>query len=165
MKNIKDLVLYASVAAIYIVLTMLLGGLSFGPIQFRIAEALVLLCFFNKKYFYPLTLACLISNFMSPFGIYDVIFGTTATIISLLMIMRTKNIVIASLFPVIFNGIIVSIEISLLSGIFDWSVLLFNFFTIAAGELVCVTILGVLLFSILRKNTEFMKLISDNKTY
>ena len=73
MKNIKDLVLYASVAAIYIVLTMLLGGLSFGPIQFRIAEALVLLCFFNKKYFYPLTLACLISNFMSPFGIYDVI--------------------------------------------------------------------------------------------
>ena len=162
MKNIKDIVKYASVAAIYIVLTLILGSLSFGPIQFRIAEALVLLCFFDKKYFYPLTLACFISNLMSPYGFYDVIFGTTATVLSLLCIILSKNIIVASLFPVLFNGLIVAAEISIIEGLFETEVFLFNLSTIAIGEFVCVTIVGVILFSILSKNKEFMKMLTDN---
>ena len=162
MKNVKNLVIYASVAAIYVVLTLLLGSFSFGPIQFRIAEALVLLCFFDKKYFTPLTIACLITNIMSPFGIYDVIFGTLATVISLICISKSKNIVVASLFPVLFNGLIVSCEISIMNGLFELEVFLFNFLTIAIGEFVCVTIFGVLLFAFLKKNKEFFKLIVDD---
>ena len=158
-KNVKNLVIYASVAAVYVVLTLLLGSFSFGPIQFRIAEALVLLCFFDKKYFVPLTIACLITNLMSPFGIYDVIFGTLATVISLICISKSKNIVVASLFPVLFNGLIVSMEISIMNGLFELEVFLFNFLTIAIGEFVSVTILGVLLFSFLKKNKEFFNLI------
>ena len=157
--KIKELVLYSSVAAIYIVLTIMLGSFSFGPVQFRIAEALVLLCFFNKKFFLPLTLGCLISNLMSPFGLYDVIFGTTATILSLVCIMKSKNLLIASLYPVIFNGIIISFEISLMIGVFDWKVLLFDCATIALGEFVCVTIIGTILFKVLSENKAFMKLI------
>ena len=163
-KNVKNLVIFASVAAIYVVLTLMLGSLSFGPIQFRIAEALVLLCFFDKKYFMPLTIACLISNLMSPFGLYDVIFGTLATVLSLLCISKSKNIVIASLFPVLFNGVIVSIEILLMNGVFELEVFLFNFLTIAIGEFVCVTIFGVLLFSLLKKNKEFMKLLTEDNS-
>lgn len=161
--NVKNLVIYASVAAIYVVLTLVLGSFSFGPIQFRIAEVLVLLCFFDKKYFLPLTVACLISNMMSPFGLYDVIFGTIATMLSLFFISKSKNLIVASLFPVIFNGLIVSMEISIINGIFELEVFLFNLFTIAFGEFVCVSILGIILFSILKKNKEFMKLLtSDN---
>lgn len=162
MKNnkIKDMVVSASVAAIYVVLTWLLGSLSFGPIQFRIAEALVLLCFFDKKYFLPLVLACILSNLMSPFGIYDVLFGTLATVLSLLCTMKSKNIIIASLFPVLFNGVIVSTEIMIISGVFELEVFLFNFLTVALGEFVCVSIFGVLLFSILQKNKGFMKMIN-----
>ena len=162
MKKIKDLVLFASVAAIYIVLTLVLGSLSYGPIQFRIAEALVLLCFYNKKYFLPLTLGCFISNLTSPFGIYDIIFGTTATVLSLFFISKSKNIVIASFYPVLFNGLIVSAEISIMNGVLDWNVFIFNFATIALGEFVCVTIIGVILFSLLVKNKEVMKLLIDN---
>ena len=162
-KNIQKLVIYASVAAVYVVLSLLLGVFSFGPIQFRIAEALVLLCFFDKRYFTPLTIACLITNMMSPFGLYDVIFGTLATVISLLCISRCKNIVVASLFPVLCNGLIVSIEISIMNGLFELEVFLFNFLTIAIGEFVCVTIVGVLLFSFLKKNRDFFELIvADN---
>ena len=160
--NTKDLVLNASVAAIYIVLTLVFGSISYGPIQFRIAEALVLLCFFNKKFFMPLTIACLISNIMSPFGLYDVIFGTIATILSLLFIMKSKNIFVASLYPVLFNALIVSIEISLMNGIFEFEVFLFNCLTIAIGEFACVTILGVILFSLLKKNKEIMFLLAGN---
>ena len=160
--NIKNLVVYSGVAAIYVVLTLLLGSLSFGSIQFRVAEALVLLCFFNKKYFAPLTLACFISNLMSPFGLYDVIFGTFATVISLLCISKSKNIVVASLFPVLFNGVIVSIEIMLMNGVFEWEVFLFNMLTIAVGEFACVTVFGVFLFSLLKKNKEFIRLVIDD---
>lgn len=159
--KIKDLVLYSSVAAIYVVLTVMLGSFSFGPIQFRIAEALVLLCFFNKKYFLPLTLACLISNFMSPFGLYDVFFGTTATILSLICVIHSKRLWVASIYPVIFNGIIVSLEICLMNGVLDLNVFSFNMVTIMLGEFVCVSIIGVILFSTLRKNQSFMKLISE----
>ena len=87
--NIKDIVMYASVAAIYVVLTWLFGSLSYGPIQFRISEVLVLLCFFNKKYFTSLTLGCLISNLMSPNSL-DILFGTLATIISLFLFAKVK---------------------------------------------------------------------------
>lgn len=158
-RNIKDLVVSASVAAIYVVLTWLLGSFSFGPVQFRIAEALVLLCFFNKKYFIPLVLACILSNIMSPFGLYDVVFGTLATVLSLLCIMKSKNLIIASLFPVFFNGIIVSAEILIINGVFEFEVFMFNFSTVALGEFVCVSLFGVILFSILQRNEGFMKLI------
>ena len=161
-KNVKKLVIYASVAAVYVVLTLLLGSFSFGPIQFRIAEALVLLCFFDKRYFTPLTIACLITNMMSPFGLYDVIFGTLATAISLICISKSRNIVVASFFPVLLNGLIISCEISMMNGLLELEVFLFNFLTIAIGEFVSVTILGVLLFSFLKKNKEFFKLIVDD---
>ena len=162
-KNIKDLVADASVAAIYIVLTMIFASFSFGPIQFRIAEALVLLCFFDKKYILPLTVACLLSNLMSPFGMYDVLFGTTATLLSLIFISKSKNLFIASLFPVFFNGVIVSLEICLINGVFELEMFIFNLLTIALGEFVCVSVLGVLLFSFLKKNKEFVNLFINRE--
>ena len=156
--NIKDIVMYASVAAIYVVLTWLFGSLSYGPIQFRISEVLVLLCFFNKKYFTPLTLGCLISNLMSPNSL-DILFGTLATMISLFFICKSKNLFVASLFPVIFNSLIVALELTVFSGIYDWNLYLFYASTVALGEFVCVSIVGVILFTFLKGNKDFIKMI------
>lgn len=161
--TIKDLIINASIAAIYVVLTLLLGNLSYGPVQFRVAEILVLLCFFDKKYIIPLTLGCFISNLMSPYGIYDIAFGTLATVLSLITISKSKNLFVASLFPVIFNGVIVAFEISLLSGVFTPEVFLFDMFTIMIGEFVCVSIIGVILFTVLKKNDAFMSLITNKE--
>ena len=158
--DIKDIVKYASVAAIYVVLTMVFSSFSFGPIQLRISEALVLLCFFDKKYFIPLTLGCFISNLMSPYPL-DILFGTIATMISLFFICYSKNLFIASLFPVIFNGVIIATEISLLEGVLNIEMLLFNMATIALGEFICVSVFGVILFTLLQKNEEFMKMIKE----
>ena len=46
--NIRELTTYSMVSAVYVLLTWAFGFLSYGGVQFRIAEALVLLCFFNK---------------------------------------------------------------------------------------------------------------------
>lgn len=161
--DIKEITVSAVVATIYVVLTWTTGSLSFGPIQFRIAEALVLLCFFNKKYFIPLVLGCIISNVFSPYGVIDVVLGATATAVALVGIMFSKNIIIASLFPVLSNGLIVGLEITLMEGVFSFPTFLLNFSTVALGEFVCVSIAGVLLFTILRKNDKFMELIDANQ--
>lgn len=158
--NIKDIVLYASVAAIYVVLTWAFGSLSYGPIQFRISEVLVLLCFFDKKYFLPLTIGCFISNLMSPNAL-DIIFGTLATMISLFFVCKSKNLFVASLFPVVFNGLIVALELTVFSSIYDINLYLFYTATVAFGEFVCVSIFGVILFTILKKNKDFMNFITN----
>lgn len=41
--NTKYIVKAGAIAAIYFVVTILLGSVSYGPIQFRISEALVVL--------------------------------------------------------------------------------------------------------------------------
>ena len=161
--NIRELTTYSMVAAVYVLLTWAFGFLSYNGIQFRIAEALVLLCFFNRKYFIPLVVGCLISNVMSSLGILDMLFGTIATIIALIGIMHSKNIIIASLWPVFINGLLISFEICLVSNLWTWPAFLLNFATVAFGELVCVTILGVFLFSMLRKNEGFMHMICANQ--
>ena len=74
-KNIiKDLSSIAIICAMYVALTLGISPLSYGPLQFRISEALILLCFYNKKYGYSISLGCLIANFFSPLGWVDIVF-------------------------------------------------------------------------------------------
>ena len=153
----KCIALYGMVAAVYVVLTIILAPYSFYGVQFRIAEALTLLCFYKKEYIIPLTLGCFIANFFSPLPVpaLDIIFGTAATILALLLMMKCKNIILASLMPVIVNAIIVGAELKIQNGLpFFLSAL-----QVAIGEFVCVTVLGVIIFKVLEKNKRFMALI------
>mgnify|MGYP003406230008 CR=1 FL=1 len=87
-------------------------------------------------------------------------------LIAVILISKSKNIIIASLFPVISNGIILAIEfrIAYMANKLkyaDFNTPIFiNMATIAFGELVVVSILGVIVFKLLEKNKFFMKLIS-----
>ena len=65
----------AIIASLYVVLTIVFSFMSYGDIQVRIAEVLVLLCFFRKDYAIGLIIGCILSNLFSPFGIIDVIIG------------------------------------------------------------------------------------------
>ena len=103
----------------------------------------------------PLTVGCLIANLFSPFVALDVPFGTAATYIALMLMTKCKNIYIASLMPVIVNAIIVGAELKFGLGLPFFLTAL----QVAIGELVCVTILGVIIFKLLEKNKRFMALI------
>lgn len=54
----------AMIAAIYVVLTMVFAPISFGPVQFRIAEALCILPFFTPAAVPGLFAGCLLSNLL-----------------------------------------------------------------------------------------------------
>ena len=75
MKNTltKRLVKTAIIAALYAILTIILAPISYGPIQFRLSEVMVLLAFFDPFYIGGLTLGCLLSNILGCYGVMDII--------------------------------------------------------------------------------------------
>lgn len=178
MKNlsVRKIAILSVTAALYVAVTMALGSLAYGSIQFRISEALVLLCFYRKEYVYSMVVGCLIANIISTVGAVDMIVGTFATLLAVVIIVlcskylpeffvgkfnlsenaaSTAALVTASLSPVVFNGVLVGLE---LKYVFDLPLFL-SMGQVALGELVCVSVVGVVLFKILEKNNAFMKLI------
>ena len=87
----------AIVSTLYVVLTVI-NPFSYETVQFRISEILMFLCLYKKEYIISLTIGCLISNFFSPMVLYDIAFGTTATLIAGILMYKTKNIYIQQLF-------------------------------------------------------------------
>lgn len=153
--HVEFLVKSSIVAAIYAALTMLLPFSHLG-VQFRIAEILVLLVFIDKRYIYGLTLGCLIANLGSPLGPVDVIFGTLATLIALLLISKTKNLFVATLWPAVVNGIIIGL---LLYYLLDLPFLL-SAAQVFFGEFVVVTLIGYFLFKRILRDRKLVEIIS-----
>lgn len=149
------------IAAIYAVATIMIAPLSYGPMQFRISEVLVLLAFLNPLYTAGLTIGCLIANIFGGVGLLDIIFGTLATFISCKGIELTRklikrdtlSLIVASLWPVIINGIIIGLVLTYSFGI--------PFYIIAAqisfSEFVIVTIIGVPIFKVLNQHSTWLK--------
>jgi len=162
--TIRQICNNALIAAIYVALTIVPGVnlISFGQVQFRVAEILVLLCFFRKDYSIGLIIGCAIANAIgaTQSGMaLDFIFGTIATALSVLCIAFSKNLFLASLFPVIINGFVIGAELYFYFELPFW----INVGFVALGEFVVITIFGVLLFSYLRKNKLFLKIINANQ--
>ena len=100
--NIKNITLLSLIAALYVVLSLVLAPISFGIVQFRIAEVLVLLCFFKKEFCISLVVGCFITNLFSPFGL-DILFGTLHTLISVIFILYIHFIKKEKINQTIFN--------------------------------------------------------------
>ncbi len=152
--NTKVLARQAAVAAIYMVLTIALSGISYGPLQFRVTEVMTLLPFYNKEYIWGITIGCILANLASPFGIIDIIVGSFASFLAAVIMSRMKNIWAASFMPAITN-ILVGIQIAVMSGTAA------NFFVITGqimlSQFIIVTIIGVPLFKVLTKNKAFIE--------
>jgi uncharacterized membrane protein len=154
---------------------MLCGPLSYEFSQFRISEALNLLVFFNPTYTIGLTLGCFLANIMSTVGPLDMVLGTSATLISCLIIVflskLIKNLFVASLIPTIVNAIIVPITIWLSCLGTGDEFLLGDMFWIMAGwvalgEFVCITGFGyplVMAFTKTKVRDSFYKLIEATR--
>ena len=146
--NTRFIARTAIIAAIYAALTLGLAPISYMAIQFRLSEILVLLAFVNPALAPGLVLGTFIANLFSPLGLIDVVFGTIATLLSIIFMIRSKNMWIASIYPTIFNGIIIGLELHFVFAL----PLALTILQVAAGEFIVVTILGVPLVTQLLKN-------------
>lgn len=149
------LVRIAIIAALYVGLTYAFSFMSYGGIQFRISEILVLLCFYNRDYCFALILGCIFANIGSPLGYIDLIFGVMSTVFSVVTIRYCKNIYLSALMPVI-SMVFVALELTLFLP--EPSAFILNLGTTMGGE-AAVMVVGVVFFKAVEKNRMLMRLI------
>ena len=137
------------IGAIYVALTLLFQPISFGAIQFRIAEALTLLPILTFDAVPGLFVGCVIANLLGGGVWFDVVLGSLATLLAAVCtrLIRDKRF-IAALMPTIFNGLIVGpvVYFAYVRAPGDpvsVGTLLFNMATVAFGELVVCYALGM----------------------
>ena len=143
----------ALIAALYIVLTISLAEISYGPIQCRISEALTLLPFYFPEAIPGLTIGCIFSNFFGGFGFTDMFFGSLATLIAGFLSMKSKNIFIAAAWPVISNGLIIG---TMLHYLID-APLVATCIYVGIGEALACYVAGIPLMKILEKRNIISK--------
>ena len=158
------LVQAAFIAAVYIALTYFLKPISFSGSQLRVAEALTILPVLTPAAVPGLTIGCVIANISSPYGIIDIICGSSATLLAALCSRATRNVtikgvpVISAVFPVILNAVIVGAEISALgTDGFSWPVFATMAGSVALGQSLACFVLGLPLCVALKKVKIFDK--------
>lgn len=138
----KGLAVTGIIAALYVVLTLPFGQLAFGPIQFRLAELLTLLPFFSPWAIAGVTLGCLISNLLFS-TVWDVVFGTLATLIAAYFTYKSRHLLIAPVWPILFNGWIIGTMLTFMMGEFQWIPWLMMVAEIAISEFIVCFGLGI----------------------
>lgn len=165
----KSIAMNAIIAAMYAALTYAFFFCSYGPLQVRISEFMVLLAFFNPNYIYGLTIGCIVSNIYSPaFSAFcsplDIAIGTLATVIAALLISFSRHLFVATLFPALSNGFLLAFEFTFLTNgdqIPTPAIFWTNFGWVCLGEVIAVCVLGYAVFMILGKTRRksFLKMI------
>ena len=165
--NIKTMTMMAMVAALYAAITVAQAAIGFGPIQFRVAESLNLLAFFNPIFAPAVLLGVFIANFFSPYGLVDIIVGTGASLIALLLILTTKkltnNLFIASLWPTIVNALLIPLVFLIYAGDGITAAAFVPFMaSVAVGQFVVVTVFGYTLCRyLMKKHPDFIEMLKS----
>ena len=105
--NVLRLVRGALLAAAYAALTLAMAPISFGPLQFRAAEAMTVLPWLYPEAVPGLFVGCLIANIFGGYGALDIVFGSLATLAAALISRRMKNPWLVPLPPVAVNAIVI----------------------------------------------------------
>lgn len=124
--TLRQLTLSGMLAAYYVLVSYLLQPISYGPMQFRLAEVMTVLPLLFPEAIFGLGIGCFFVNLSSPFGIYDWGFGTLATVLAACLTYRfRRNRFVALSMPVWINGIIVGAYVSSLLSLPFWSTALY----------------------------------------
>lgn len=157
MKNIRKLTACAIVAALYAVITILTAPLSFGLVQFRLSEALMVLCAMEPFLGVGLTLGCFLANLFSTVTALDMVIGTIATGLACLWTARCKKIWLLPVPSIVCNAVLVG---GMLAFVLFPGNPAAGFVTAAAqvgfGELTVLCLLGLPLYFFAKK-TDFLK--------
>ena len=154
----RDLARAAVIAAAYAALAWVSNafGLAFGPVQFRLSEALCVLPCRDRKAAVPgLAVGCLIANLLSPYGLLDLLVGTLATLLAAVWSARSRSAWLAAVPPVVCNAVIVGAMLAWESAGFSAAfvgLLAYNALTVGLGEAAICFALGVPLLRTLEKH-------------
>ena len=148
----------AIIAAVYIVLTLITNalGLANGAIQVRFSEALCVLPMFTPAAIPGLFIGCFLSNIFTGCVIWDVIFGSLATLIGAVFTYNLRKYRrLALLPPIISNTVIIPLVLKFAYGF--PAGLWYFIITVLVGEIISCGVLGTLLYRYLKKYKKQIK--------
>jgi uncharacterized membrane protein len=165
LKNPKSIALIAIYAALYAALVVVLGGISYGPIQVRIADSMVAaIPLLGLPGVLGHTLGVFIGNIFSTAGPLDLLNTIPSFAMSFAVYYiykRTKNdytvIATCTAYSAVL-GVTVGSMLSYLYGL----PLLLTILYVAAGNVVATVLIGWPLFKLLKKTGVFQKWFPEN---
>ena len=116
------------IAAAYVTLCAAFPALSYGPIQVRFSEVFTLLPVFSPVAIWGVGIGCMLANIYglavgtNIIGVWDILFGTAATVIAAVLTYRWRDIrfrglpVLSALAPVLLNALIIGAELTATCG-------------------------------------------------
>ena len=142
----------AAIAAVYVALTMIVAPIAFGPVQFRISEALCVLPYFLPSAVPGVTVGCFLANLLCGAAPLDVVFGSIATLIGAVgsYYLGKKNKWLVCLPPILSNTIIVTWVLRYAYG--STALIPYAMLTVGIGEILAIGVLGNLLLLALERN-------------
>lgn len=146
--NALQLARAAMIGALYLALTLALSAISFGPVQFRVAEALTLLPVLFPEATAGLFAGCFTANIVGGYGLPDAVIGSLATLIAGLLTVRLREKpFLAALPPVLVNAVAIGLMLHFFAG----APLLITMLYIALGQAAACYALGLPLLSVMRR--------------
>lgn len=163
-KQIYYIITGALIAAAYAGLTFLgrVFPLGYGIFEFRISEVLTLLPIFTPAAIPGLSIGCFISNIAS-FNVFDIVFGTAATLVAAIFTYYLRNIklkglpILSMLPPVIVNALVFGFQISwfFMPDTSFWWGFLVSAFSVGFGEFVVCYAFGIPFYLVVKKHNIF----------
>lgn len=170
-------VIAALYAAATLIAMMLLGGLAWGPVQFRVSEALCVVAVLTPAAIPGLTVGCVIANVINmvisgtgALGLLDVVFGSTATFLGAVLCWKlrkrpalaigsfvlTNALIVPAYLPILLQGLgfyVIPFTNISIDGAY-LPMYLFGLVSTGIGEAVVMYVLGLPLLTALKGHTS-----------
>lgn len=140
----------AIIAALYTVLVFIFQLSSFGPVQFRIAEALTILPYFTPAAIPGVTIGCFLSAVFAGADVLDMVFGSLATLVAALLsysLRRYKYLV--PIPPIVVNALVIPWVLKAAYG--EAQPIPLMMLSVGAGQLLAAGVLGMILLFALER--------------
>ena len=137
-KNTRFIAAAGMIGALYVALTMLsaLFGLSSGAVQVRLSEMLCVLPIFTAAAIPGVTVGCFIANLVVGGTVWDIVFGTLATLIGAVAAYFMRHFRYLAFIPTVVSNMVIIPVVLILSGVGGWELFPYFTLTVGLGELV-----------------------------
>ena len=158
-KKVSFITQSAIIAALYIAMTYLAFSvnLASGPIQIRFSEALAVLPYFTPAAIPGLFIGCLLSNVLTGAIIWDILFGSLATLIGALVayaMRKLKSKWLICIPNILANSIIIPFVLIYAYG--EASAYYLLLASVGIGEIISCGVMGTALLFYLDKHKHFI---------
>lgn len=163
-KKTRFIAAAAMIAAMYVALSWVSQtvGLCSGAIQCRISEALCVLPVFTFAAVPGVTVGCLITNLLFGSGnIYDILFGTLASLIGVLIAWAIRKLpYLASVPTILSNAVIIPAVLILFFPEMNWGMYPLLFVQVGLGEVIACGVLGTILVWYLKTHPKAARAVT-----